>query len=59
MEKRKIWIGYVLAHRSRAVGDSTGRKNWSGHIVRGNGMLKIVLEGRMEGRRTWTEDGYH
>ena len=25
------------------------RKNWIGHVVRGEGLLKIVLEGRMEG----------
>ena len=27
------------------------KKNWIGHIVRGNGLLKLVLEGRMEGKR--------
>jgi len=27
------------------------KKNWIGHIVRGDGLLKLVLEGRMEGKR--------
>ena len=27
------------------------KKNWIGHIVRGNGLLKLVPEGRMEGQR--------
>ena len=28
------------------------KKNWIGHVVRGEGLLKLVLEGRMEGRKT-------
>ena len=28
------------------------RKRWIGHILRGNGLLKEVIEGRMEGKRT-------
>ena len=28
------------------------KKNWIGHVMRSEGLLKIVLEGRMEGRRT-------
>jgi hypothetical protein len=27
------------------------KKNWIGHVVRGSGLLKLVLEGRMEGTR--------
>ena len=27
------------------------KKNWIGHVVRGEGLLKVVLEGRMEGKR--------
>ena len=27
------------------------KKNWIGHVVRGEGLLKWVLEGRMEGKR--------
>ena len=27
------------------------KKNWIGHVVRGHGLLKQVIEGRMEGRR--------
>lgn len=27
------------------------KKNWIGHIVRGESLLKIVIEGRMEGKR--------
>ena len=28
------------------------KKNWIEHVVRGEGLLKLVLEGRMEGRKT-------
>ena len=27
------------------------KKNWIGHVVRGDGMMKLVLEGRKEGKR--------
>ena len=27
------------------------KKNWMGHVVRGDGLMKLVLEGRMEGKR--------
>src|SRR6478609_463549 len=27
------------------------KKNWIGHVVRGDGVMKLVLEGRMEGKR--------
>ena len=27
------------------------KKNWIGHIVRGEGLLKLTLEGRMKGKR--------
>ena len=27
------------------------KKNWIGHVVRGEGLLKQVMEGRMEGKR--------
>ena len=27
------------------------KKNWVGHVVRGDGLMKLVLEGRMEGKR--------
>ena len=27
------------------------QKNWIGHVLRGNGLLKEVIEGRIEGRR--------
>src|SRR5688572_29384839 len=27
------------------------KKSWIGHVLRGNSLLKEVLEGRMEGRR--------
>jgi hypothetical protein len=27
------------------------KKNWIGHILRGDGLLKEVIEGRMEGKR--------
>src|SRR6478736_5813343 len=27
------------------------KKNWIGHVVRGDGLMKLVLEGRMEEKR--------
>ena len=27
------------------------KKNWIGHVARGDGLMKLVLEGRMEGKR--------
>ena len=27
------------------------KKKWIGHVVRGEGLLKVVLEGRMKGKR--------
>ena len=27
------------------------KKNWIGHVVMGDGLMKMVLEGRMEGKR--------
>src|SRR6478609_5314719 len=27
------------------------KKNWIGHVVRGDGLMKVVLEGRVEGKR--------
>src|SRR5437870_12461028 len=38
---------------SRRIIDTIVRrkKNWIGHIVRGDGLLKLVLEGRMENKR--------
>ena len=27
------------------------KKSWVGHVLRGNGLLREVIEGRMEGRR--------
>src|SRR6476469_8159018 len=27
------------------------KKNWIGHVARGNGLMKLVLEGRMEEKR--------
>ena len=27
------------------------KKNWIGHVVRGDGLLKLVLEGRMKKKR--------
>lgn len=28
------------------------KKNWIGHVLRGDGLLRDVMEGRMEGKRT-------
>ena len=27
------------------------KKNWIGHVVRGDGLMELVLEGRVEGNR--------
>ena len=27
------------------------KETWIGHVVRGDGLLKLVIEGRMEGKR--------
>ena len=27
------------------------KKNWIGHVERGDGLMKLVLEGRMEGKK--------
>src|SRR6476619_1071997 len=27
------------------------KKNWIGHVVRGDSLIKLMLEGRMEGKR--------
>ena len=27
------------------------KKNWTGHIMRGDGLMKEVMEGKMEGKR--------
>ena len=27
------------------------KKAWIGHVLRGDGLLKLVIEGRMEGKR--------
>ena len=37
----------------RTIIETTERrkKKWIGHIVRGDGLLKLVLEGTMEGKR--------
>ena len=39
---------------SRRIVDTIVRrkKNWIGHVVRGDGLLKLVLEGRMENKRS-------
>ena len=40
----------VEEERNFVVTIEKRKKNWIGHIVRGNGLLKLVLEGRMEGK---------
>src|SRR5207253_10185809 len=34
------------------------KKNWIGHVVRGDGLLKLVLEGRMENKRSRGRQGW-
>ena len=33
------------------MGQKDRKKNWIGHAVRGDGLMKLVLEGRMVGKR--------
>ena len=39
--EERSFVGIVLKRK----------KNWIGHIVRGDGLLKLVIERRMEGRK--------
>ena len=41
VEEERTLVGKIL----------TRKKNWIGHVLRGNGLLKEVMEGRMEGKR--------
>src|SRR6476661_8044981 len=42
LHKRKISLIKTIWDR---------KKNWIGHVVRGDGLMKLVLEGKMEGKR--------
>ena len=58
---RPLIISYVLfvniKRKSRVVVQRQlmnilrNRKSWIDHVLRGNGLLKEVIEGRMEGKR--------
>lgn len=52
-EKRKNAEVLQLVEEERSLVDKIlmRKKNWIGHVLRGNGLLKEVIEGRMEGRR--------
>ena len=52
-EKRKNAEVLQLVEEERSLVDNIlmRKKNWIGHVLRGNGWLKEVIEGRMEGRR--------
>ena len=42
----------VVAEKRKLVDTVVKRKkNWLGHILRGNGLLRDVIEGRIEGKR--------
>ena len=42
----------AIVERRRIVENIVrGKKNWIGYVVRGDGLLKLVLEGRMENKR--------
>jgi hypothetical protein len=44
---------HIVGERKCLVEMITKRKkNWIGHVIRGEGILKEVIEGRMEGKRT-------
>ena len=40
----------------RTIGER--KKNWIGHVLRGNGLLRDVLEGRMLGNRPKADQGW-
>ena len=43
----------MVNERKTLVGKIVDRKkNWIGHVLRGDGLLRDVMEGRMEGKRT-------
>ena len=44
-------LHFAEEERNFVVTIEKRKKNWIGHIVRGNSLLKLVLEGRMEGKR--------
>ena len=43
----------TIVDESRCLIETIGvrKKNWIGHVLRGDGLLRDVLEGRMLGRR--------
>src|ERR1700761_3689116 len=53
-EKRKNAKVLLLVQEERSLVDKIlmRKKNWIGHVLRGNGLLKEVIEGRMEFMRT-------
>src|SRR6476661_3996583 len=53
MDKRTIEqvLGSMNEKRSLIKTIWDRKKNWIGHVVRGDGLMKLMLEGRMEGNR--------
>ena len=46
-------LGFMNDKRSLVKTIWDRKKNWIGHAVRGDCLMKLVLEGRMEGERPW------
>src|SRR6476661_7106317 len=44
-------LGLMGEERSMIRTICERNRNWIGHIVRGDGLIKLVLEGRLEGKR--------
>src|SRR6476469_7344081 len=53
MDKRtnKQVLSYMNEKRSLIKTIWDRKNNWIGHVVRGDGLMKLMLEGRMEGKR--------
>src|SRR6476619_2832641 len=44
-------LSFMSEKRSLMKTISDRKKNWIGHVERGDGLMKLVLEWRMEGKR--------
>ena len=51
MDKRTNKLSSMNEKRSLIKTIWDRKKNWIGHDVRGDGLMKLLLEGRMEGKR--------
>ena len=50
--KKNEEVLQMVSEKKSLVGKIVNRKkNWVGHVLRGDGLLRDVMEGRMEGQR--------